>query len=257
MTNSIHENSPPKSVFKYRNPDILRLHDIIIDNKLWAGKPSSFNDPFDCFPYLDLSGNYSEVKAFIKKSDLRTGTNRLPKDLSNFVRQVRQEGFGTPDANTTHSIWKQSVDKFGVVSFSEQPDNILLWSHYAQNHTGVCLEFGTEDAPTKDIHRVKYEKTRPIYRPLDANQNTPETMERVLLQKADFWRYEREWRYVSIIHGPGAIEFPQTALKSIILGAAVTPTFESILRALIATRSAPIPIKRARFHEREFSLHID
>jgi hypothetical protein len=257
MTNTIQENSLPKSVFKYRNPDIIRLHDIIIENKLWAGKPSSFNDPFDCFPSIELIGNYSEAKAFIKRSDARIGTIRGRKELNELARKIEQEGLGSFEATQKNNDWRQLIDKFGVISFSQESINILLWSHYAQNHTGVCLEFGTEDTPTKDIHPVTYDKTRPSYRLLDPDRTTTKTMERVLLRKADFWSFEREWRHVSIISGPGQIEFPPTSLKSIILGAAVSPTFESILRSVIATRPTPLPIKRARFDEREFKLHID
>ena len=82
-------------------------------------------------------------------------------------------------------------------------------------------------------------------------------MERLLLRKADIWRYEREWRHFRIKEGPGITPFPPSALKSVILGAAVTDKFERALRDLVATRSAPLPISHARFDTKKFRLHID
>ncbi len=29
----------------------------------------------------------------------------------------------------------------GVICFSERSDSLLMWSHYADNHNGICIEF--------------------------------------------------------------------------------------------------------------------
>jgi Protein of unknown function (DUF2971) len=45
---------------------------------------------------------------------------------------------------------------------SEIHDNILMWSHYTRDHTGVVLEFDTEkdrDSPLSKAERVIYSKT--------------------------------------------------------------------------------------------------
>ena len=32
------------------------------------------------------------------------------------------------------------VNKMGVCSFGADPSNILMWSHYTDHHTGVCIQ---------------------------------------------------------------------------------------------------------------------
>lgn len=44
------------------------------------------------------------------------------------------------------------------VSFSQKPNDILMWSHYAGKHTGVCVEFDVAalGVITKNLSRVYY-----------------------------------------------------------------------------------------------------
>ena len=38
-----------------------------------------------------------------------------------------------------------AVDRrFGVCALGERADSILMWSHYADEHAGICIEFDTE-----------------------------------------------------------------------------------------------------------------
>ena len=152
-------------------------------------------------------------------------------------------------------LWRQSVDNFGVVSFSGDALNILMWSHYAENHSGVCLEFATDSYSFDVVAAVVYKTKRPVFRPLDSDRAG--LMERILLHKADIWSYEREWRYFRITEGPGAASFPSSALRSIILGAAIRPEFERVVRELVAERDEPLLVQRAKFDEQEFRAHLE
>jgi len=33
------------------------------------------------------------------------------------------------------------IDRARILSLTEKPGNLLMWTHYASSHTGVCLEF--------------------------------------------------------------------------------------------------------------------
>src|ERR1700731_4449263 len=41
----------------------------------------------------------------------------------------------------------------GLLCFSRNWDNLLLWSHYAASHTGLCLGFDIPDAPGQRIRQ--------------------------------------------------------------------------------------------------------
>src|SRR3546814_2246259 len=76
-----------------------------------------------------------------------------------------------------------------------------MWSHYAQQHEGVCLEFSTPENVARNLLRVRYGADRSI--PLSELyawkvEHNADARERVLnlafLSKAQAWEYEREWR---------------------------------------------------------------
>ena len=53
------------------------------------------------------------------------------------IHRRSREAYGSP---SIHAFEKQR-SSMGVFSFAGTPRDILMWSHYAQDHTGVCLRF--------------------------------------------------------------------------------------------------------------------
>lgn len=250
------ESRVPERLYKYRRPDVSALRRILLEDGLWAARPSTFNDPFDCYPYIDLSGTYDEALAFIDLRVARTGLRVSRENRRRMARDIHKRGLASIDPSAVGpDLWRRSVDEFGIISFSEECTSILMWSHYAQDHTGVCLEFGTETQPTSVVAKVVYSSSRPVFRPLAPDRTG--LMERILLHKADIWSYEREWRHFRIREGPGLTPFPASSLKSVILGAAVSAPFERELNEMLAERALPVPIRRARFDDRHFRLRIE
>jgi hypothetical protein len=45
----------------------------------------------------------------------------------------------------------ESFESYGVSCFSESWNSILMWSHYADRHKGICLGF---DVPEERTHRL-------------------------------------------------------------------------------------------------------
>jgi hypothetical protein len=82
--------------------------------------------------------------------------------------------------------------KYGVLCFSEDWLDPVLWSHYANKHSGIALGF---DIPSPKLLPVKYEKDRFEF-PGDL---TDEGVDRFLLTKFESWRYEREARVIIIL----------------------------------------------------------
>jgi hypothetical protein len=95
----------------------------------------------------------------------------------------------------------------GMLCVTERNDSVLMWSHYANKHQGVCLQFrGLENLSTPPLG-VSYSDDYPevdllAYEPfLDRQDATArakqkEMVERMYLTKAKDWSYEREWRIV-------------------------------------------------------------
>ncbi len=91
------------------------------------------------------------------------------------------------------------------VSFTEDEKNILMWAHYAENHTGVCLEFDARYIQRIDcIEKVTYvkpneDRDRFLLTHGNQQENSSEYQKRVrtfLSKKAHVWSYEKEWRLI-------------------------------------------------------------
>lgn len=91
------------------------------------------------------------------------------------------------------------------VSFTEDEKNVLMWSHYAENYTGVCLEFDRAHLQKIDcLRKVSYAKPdedRERFPLPHDNQkdNDPEYQKRArafLAKKGHEWHYEKEWRLI-------------------------------------------------------------
>src|ERR1700674_2531011 len=121
---------------------------------------------------------------------------------------------------------KKEIDESkGLICFSRSWKNPLLWGHYAEKHTGICMVF---DVPKSLLKSVIYDK-RLFKIDLDAKTKAPKLTEAVgeqLLRTKFFdWKYEDEMRlFVQLDDareesGKYFYRFsPNLALRELILG---------------------------------------
>jgi len=86
-------------------------------------------------------------------------------------------------------------NNLGILCFCRRYNNSLLWSHYANRHNGVALEFHVNDS---QVYEVKYKKTRTLVDYTDL-MNKPKkdkfvTLIKLLTTKHAGWKYEEEYR---------------------------------------------------------------
>jgi hypothetical protein len=85
-------------------------------------------------------------------------------------------------------------DTTGLICFSADWTNPVLWSHYGDKHRGVCLGFGVKAAL---VQEVNYEEERlenfvtDTGKPLELS---PEQLHQLKRTKYKHWEYEQEWR---------------------------------------------------------------
>jgi hypothetical protein len=65
-----------------------------------------------------------------------------------------------------------------------------MWSHYGDQHHGVCIGYSVPSDVGEDLHKVKYGGKRLV----DASQ----VVAMLDLRKAASWRYEQEWRLIGL-----------------------------------------------------------
>ena len=90
----------------------------------------------------------------------------------------------------------------GIVSFAEQDDCLLMWSHYGDQHRGICIGYSVPERAAGDVHKVEYGRGRlvrasDVAAMLDGEDEARARVdESVLLRKAESWPYEQEWRLI-------------------------------------------------------------
>ncbi|WP_338619679.1 DUF2971 domain-containing protein [Paludibacterium sp. THUN1379] len=124
----------------------------------------------------------------------------------------------------------------GVCCFSTSYSSPLLWSHYGDQHKGLCIGYTADRNPAPKLQKVAYGGSRTITSSmlceafLHGNEDVVAAINKnVLLRKARGWSYESEWRLIK----------PQGLQKSPLLLTEVTfglrcppPVIHTVIRAL-------------------------
>ena len=92
------------------------------------------------------------------------------------------------DRKLVHSIW-EGKERHYICSLSRYRDIGLMWTHYANENKGCCIEV---EVTTKTWQRLEVEYCSQV--PILTN-NTG--IEDILKVKAKMWEYENEVRYLS------------------------------------------------------------
>jgi hypothetical protein len=151
----------------------------------------------------------------------------------------------------------QVMEETAIYSLASRGDEILMWSHYSGSHSGVCLRFRPRPLlrAFQVAFPVHYAPERP--RIVVGVEDHLEQLQKMLLTKADFWSYEREWRFVGWREGPGMRQFPAEALDGIILGAKITDTDARRVLSWVQQRAeGPIEVLRASLDPRLFRIQV-
>ena len=144
----------------------------------------------------------------------------------------------------------------GICSLSRVPDDILMWSHYADSHEGFCIKL-LDDETNKFIARaqeVSYSVSYPIVNPIIDDDMA--RMKKSLLTKAEHWEYEKEWRIIDYESGPGIKSFSPHLLVGVIFGCKMSEHHQNLIRTWCKDRQSDVPFYQAREASRTYALEI-
>jgi hypothetical protein len=87
---------------------------------------------------------------------------RVPRSL--FKAFIAASG-GPLSDELQRGISKMCNETYGVLCCTELECDLVMWSHYAQQHKGFVMEFDwTHSFFAERLHRVVYSPDRPVYR---------------------------------------------------------------------------------------------
>lgn len=151
-------------------------------------------------------------------------------------------------------LYIQLSKVIGVSCFSTSSDNILMWSHYANKHRGVCIEYDFSLLEQLEninafLLPVMYSNERPLLPfeklELENGQAKQESVIRIMpdliiaiLTKSEFWDYENEWRFIALAKPKQPVKLP--IISRIFTGANITEDDYNKVVSAIGNRHIPI-----------------
>ena len=268
MVESRHEDfddlgRPPPVLYKFRSmlteQDRRFAREIVVDSKLYFPTALQFNDPFEAAPAIAVDLRPDVLKrhltAMIARQMPQADRARRRQVLADMLRQPRPTILRQAEEAS-----RSTLAEIGFCSMAGNCDNILMWSHYAAAHTGICLGFQTEpfelNVPMCRAYPVRYEPERPAHDPLSGMK--PRRMFDLLLTKASFWSYEEEYRLIrrSPLEGPGHEPFPSDRLVSITFGMRTPPEVMALVHEWIRERRLDVPLFQAQPDPALFALRV-
>ncbi|WP_246649400.1 DUF2971 domain-containing protein [Bradyrhizobium canariense] len=215
------KQSVPRRLLKYRAFNNLTL-DIIIADNLYYADPSTFNDPLDTRPSLNNDLPVHDLERAIRqlieqrinaemKAAARTIRYKGPKTRDHIDRLRRLQAdqviseisYNANDPsyemdNPHQFLLGRYLEKEllleyekGIVSLAERANCPLMWSHYGDQHHGVCIGYSVPCEVYDNLHRVKYGGKRlvdasKVLRMLDGDNDARRHVdEAVLFAKSD------------------------------------------------------------------------
>lgn len=199
----------PGSLYRYEKFSPKRL-DTLKKGQIFLSTPDKFNDIYD-----SVGLYYTEI--FEQSIPSRFG--------------ISFESF----QNIFDYFLKKYYTLSGITCFTEDRDNFPMWWSYAQNHSGICIEYDIADTfinqpkNCDEIFPVIYSDTKVNFDDLlirltdDIKKDEPPVLPEMLVfhvllgtLKHRSWSYEREWRCIRVAQHGEADFVPK--VKSIYLG---------------------------------------
>lgn len=222
----------PKTIYRFvALSDVGRLQQTFMESTLYLSSPSQFNDPFEFKP-KSMSWDSPELD------------------------EVQKKRYVDPSLDILYRGVCEQLDNYGVCCFSKKCDDILMWSHYSEKHTGACLGFDTNNEFFKNLKKIDYQSERhdiDLRKGLASEADQRDIVLKVMLRKLRSWRYEQEWRLIEQ-RGKQLKPFPPEILKSVIFGAHCSEPRIRLVKALLSNRN--VDFYKAEIDRYEYRLNI-
>ena len=180
------------------------------NKKLLASHPGTFNDPFE-FKFHQI------------------GKNIQRNEIEQFIAEI---------------------ENFKVICLTDDPYNILMWSHYADFHKGICLGFYNWGL----TYPINYTDNFPTidFRITDERQRITD-IHTVLHTKSKVWEYEKERRICLVPDTPPEVDYPG-GLMMIAFGVNTSREDKRKIRSII--NDSDVMMYQCEFVEKEYKLNF-
>ena len=306
----------PENLYRYRCCNENNLN-AIQENKFLLTKPTLFNDPYDSLLYINRLKIIEEITqhqefdiveklkndAKFKQEHIESFGEEFVESYSKFepFKNSKEQEFYKKVADKIYTKFVDDLINLSLKSLkqsslvaclSENFDSILMWSHYANNHTGFVLNYdfksrfsiatgipgvkATEFADKK-ILPIKYSNERfdatyyvefhfidNYFNKIGLKYKKPFFDKlfyyKILLFKSLEWSYEKEWRIIKQTNLNYQDNKPDIAFinniipKEIYLGAQISLENKDLLIEISKQKNIPIYQMEIETFNKEYKL---
>ncbi|WP_346859510.1 DUF2971 domain-containing protein [uncultured Draconibacterium sp.] len=223
MTRRITDIELPKTLYKYRDWSNKFHRKLLTRQEIYFPKPSEFNDPFD--GNIPIRWDLMTYEQCFEQNLKLINTVHKDKDqrlVREYAKKITDEKtLWHPDklASERPEQQKKWDSVIGLLSLSSIPDNILMWSHYSNNHTGFVVGLETDslfnDYDFDYIEPIVYQTQYPTISGVD---ESTEQFHKKFFSKSDLWSYEMEWRISKNHIEKRIVKFRKETISQLIIG---------------------------------------
>jgi len=283
-------SQPPKKVYRYQKLNALTL-EALLQDELYFASPASFNDPQDCRPTVEPDSDNATLRTLLRelmqrraseetKSALQRAKVRLgPNALAHVQRTSAQEAvyqlaeiayhstnpeYEVDEVEAERGLLATAIEEEllrhyerGARCFSSTSRSPLLWSHYGDQHNGICVGYNMNRRPVPVLHQVQYGGNRLLLTSVVAKvilendvQARAALDEAMLLRKAAAWRYKREWRLI----GPVGPQDSCLELEDVTFGLRCPPALMHMVISALEGRDPSVRFYEMRQRRDSFVL---
>ena len=280
----------PKTQFlyKYRAFSPLSVQSLVADEVFFAD-PSSFNDPLDTKPCVEADLALAELQGILRTlierreaADLRSAAKSIgyrgPNTATRIEDRSRRRAKAVLDDLAYHATnpeYSEAVEVIhmrlvarkiedellkrystGIYCLGTRASCPLMWSHYGDQHRGLCIGYTVPDNERSNLFKVHYGGSRLVRTSLVAEMlagdsaATEAVNNAVLLRKAIDWKYEREWRLL----GPRGNQRSPLELSSVTFGMRCSSTVQHAVAKALEGRDQDVKFYAMREQRGSFTL---
>lgn len=215
----------------------------IEDGSIKASSPRTFNDPSEFKVGYDFEASDETIKQ--KYFSDKPGANE--EDFKGWLNSFTPQSKWYIGYINRHTM----LDAVGVVCLTPDPNNYVMWSHYANDHTGFCIGFDEEIITSLDntlfSSEVKYQNEIPIFRYF--YESVEDFYRAVFFTKSKNWKYEKEFRVIT--EGHGIRSFNRSLIREVIIGCRASKELETYARSFL---DSDINFSKMVDHPKEYGL---
>lgn len=229
------DTEPPKTLYKYK-PINEYTFASLINNTIYFPVAENLNDPFDSqLMYSVDDENIEDIIGSLYED------HRVPEGVN---KNELERIFDVAKA-ALHNSLSEAHQKIGILSLTTKHDNTVMWTHYADSHKGICIEYDCDILKKHSeiiIRHMDYVDNLPSILKLFVGKapkiSIDDIAKAIFFYKHTTWTYESEWRILN--SNPGNNYYSDSFIKSITFGCNTNPSIRDAICRLFKEKDVSL-----------------